>query len=34
MTDAAMKLSICYLYPDLMNTYGDRGNVLVPGAPL
>jgi hypothetical protein len=23
-----MKLSICYLYYDLMNTYGDRGNVL------
>jgi hypothetical protein len=23
-----MKLAICYLYPDLMNTYGDRGNVL------
>ncbi len=23
-----MKLSICYLYHDLMNTYGDRGNVL------
>jgi CobQ-like glutamine amidotransferase family enzyme len=26
MTD--MKLNICYLYHDLMNTYGDRGNVL------
>ncbi len=24
----AMKLAICYLYPDLMNTYGDRGNIL------
>lgn len=23
-----MKLSICYLYPDLMNTYGDRGNII------
>lgn len=23
-----MKLRICHLYPDLMNLYGDRGNVL------
>ncbi len=23
-----MRLSICYLYPDLMNTYGDRGNII------
>ena len=23
-----MKLVICYLYPDLMNMYGDRGNVI------
>jgi lipid II isoglutaminyl synthase (glutamine-hydrolysing) len=23
-----MKLTICYLYHDLMNTYGDRGNIL------
>lgn len=23
-----MRLSICHMYPDLMNTYGDRGNVL------
>jgi lipid II isoglutaminyl synthase (glutamine-hydrolysing) len=29
MTEPAdMKLSICYLYHDLMNTYGDRGNIL------
>lgn len=25
----ALKLRICDLYPDLMNLYGDRGNVLV-----
>lgn len=24
-----MRLKICHLYPDLMNLYGDRGNVLV-----
>lgn len=24
-----MKLSIAWLYPDLMSTYGDRGNVIV-----
>lgn len=23
-----MKLTICHLYPDLMNLYGDRGNVI------
>ncbi len=23
-----MRLSICHLYPDLMNLYGDRGNVI------
>ncbi|HHV61951.1 MAG TPA: glutamine amidotransferase [Firmicutes bacterium] len=23
-----MKLIICHLYPDLMNTYGDRGNMI------
>ncbi|HHY47305.1 MAG TPA: glutamine amidotransferase [Firmicutes bacterium] len=23
-----MKLTICHLYPDLMNTYGDRGNII------
>ncbi|NPV52652.1 MAG: glutamine amidotransferase [Firmicutes bacterium] len=23
-----MKLTICHLYPDLMNTYGDRGNMI------
>lgn len=23
-----MKLTICHLYPDLMNIYGDRGNIL------
>lgn len=28
VTDWPMRLSICYLYPDLMNTYGDRGNVV------
>ncbi|MEI6222143.1 MAG: glutamine amidotransferase [bacterium] len=25
---SSQQLTICYLYPDLMNTYGDRGNVL------
>lgn len=24
----AMTLNICHLYPDLMNTYGDKGNVI------
>lgn len=23
-----MKLAICHLYPDLMDTYGDRGNII------
>ena len=23
-----MKLNICHLYPDLMDTYGDRGNII------
>ncbi|HEX2952729.1 MAG TPA: glutamine amidotransferase [Bacillota bacterium] len=23
-----MKLAICHLYPELMNTYGDRGNII------
>jgi CobQ-like glutamine amidotransferase family enzyme len=23
------KLKICWLYPDLMSTYGDRGNILI-----
>ena len=23
-----MKLNICYLYPDLMDTYGDKGNII------
>ena len=23
-----MKLTICHLYPDLMNIYGDRGNII------
>ena len=23
-----MKLKICHLYPELMNTYGDRGNII------
>ena len=23
------KLNICWLYPDLMSTYGDRGNVMI-----
>ena len=22
-----MKLNICHLYPDLLNLYGDRGNI-------
>ena len=22
-----MKLTICHLYPDLLNLYGDRGNI-------
>lgn len=25
---ARMKLSICHLYPELMNLYGDRGNII------
>ena len=29
MGNRDMKLSICHLYPDLMNTYGDRGNIIV-----
>jgi CobQ-like glutamine amidotransferase family enzyme len=28
MTETALDVRICYLYHDLMNTYGDRGNVL------
>lgn len=24
-----MKLTICWLYPDYMSTYGDRGNIMV-----
>lgn len=23
-----MELQICHLYPDVLNLYGDRGNVL------
>ena len=23
-----MKLQICHIYPDLLNLYGDRGNIL------
>ena len=23
-----MKLTICHLYPDLLDLYGDRGNIL------
>ena len=23
-----MKLKICHLYPDVLNLYGDRGNIL------
>ena len=23
-----MKLEICHLYPDVLNLYGDRGNIL------
>ena len=25
-------LRICHLYPDLLNLYGDRGNILVCAA--
>ena len=24
-----MELTICHLYPDLLNVYGDVGNVLI-----
>ena len=24
-----MELNICHLYPDLLNVYGDVGNILV-----
>ncbi|MDN5366559.1 MAG: hypothetical protein PWP44_1765, partial [Thermacetogenium sp.] len=24
-----MRLKVCHLYPDLLNLYGDRGNVLI-----
>ena len=24
-----MELNICHLYPDLLNVYGDMGNILV-----
>ncbi len=27
--DTKMKLSVAWLYPDLMSTYGDRGNMIV-----
>ena len=23
-----MELKICHLYPDILNLYGDRGNIL------
>lgn len=23
-----MELNICHLYPDILNLYGDRGNIL------
>ena len=25
---SAKKLQICHLYPDLLNLYGDRGNII------
>ncbi|MHB1452893.1 MAG: type 1 glutamine amidotransferase [Saccharofermentanales bacterium] len=28
MTNSDMKLSICHLYPEQLNLYGDRGNIL------
>ena len=24
-----MELNICHLYPDILNLYGDRGNIIV-----
>ena len=24
----SIKLNICHLYPDLMDTYGDKGNII------
>ena len=24
-----MELNICHLYPDLLNVYGDLGNILI-----
>ena len=27
-----MELKICHLYPDILNLYGDRGNILCMGA--
>ena len=27
-----MKLNICHLYPDLLDLYGDRGNILALAA--
>jgi len=28
MKNKNLELKICWLYPDLMNTYGDRGNII------
>lgn len=28
MNQSELKLSICHLYPDLLNLYGDRGNLI------
>ena len=28
MIDSELKISICHLYPDLLNIYGDMGNIL------
>lgn len=27
-TDETLQLNICHLYPDLLNLYGDRGNII------
>ena len=29
MGGLAMELNICHLYPDLLNVYGDVGNILI-----
>lgn len=28
-----MELNICHLYPDILNLYGDRGNIITMKAP-